>query len=58
MADTERVQIVKRGGNLMSYGLGSMLSYCELTLLHIGKQVSTREVLHDYVDIIFVLEYI
>lgn len=41
MADTERVQIVKRGSNLMSYGLGAMLGNCKLTLLQIGKQVST-----------------
>ena len=52
MRDTERVQVVDGGGDLMSNLLGSILGDLKVLLLEVREEVSSLEELHYDVDVV------
>lgn len=56
MSHTERVKIVEGGRDLVRQLLGTSLSYLEVALLEVREQVTARQILHDNINVVLVLE--
>ena len=52
------MKVIDSGGNLVCYLFGSLFSDFEVLGLEVVKEIASLEILHDYVNVVGILEHV